>query len=329
MTTTGKQGQRGQFGYGSTYSKGDGGHPDAIPSVLGGQVWMVRPDQKASAEKPCVWMGAGVAKFKNCNNYFDCTTCKYDHGMQTRVEKGKIRHWRDSMRMRSDMDRLCRHSLTGRIERRACAYNYECAHCDFDQYFEEVLAAKTYEPITDVHTIKGFAVPMDYHFHNGHSWARIESGGCIRIGLDDFSMKLLGEADAFDLPLMGKELDPDVVGWGLRRRDNTAEVRSPVGGVIMEVNPNVRENPRLAAAKPYDEGWLFLVRTGDIKKSVKNLMHDEASLDWINGEASQLEKMVEDVAGPLAADGGSFGNDIYGNLPGLNWNNLTRTFLKT
>jgi len=332
MTKKIKDEQRGNLGYGSTYRKGEGrdkSYSDEIPSVLGGQVWKVRPDKKASTDNPCVWMGAGVVKFKNCNNYFDCTTCKYDRGMISKAQKGKIASWQDAMRTRTDLDRVCRHSLTGRIERRACAYNYECAHCDFDQYFEDVLSAKTNHPPTDVHQVKGFAVPMDYHFHNGHSWARIESGGYIRIGLDDFSMKLLGEADAFDLPLIGKELDPDAAGWGLRRKDNTADVLSPVGGVIVEVNSGVRENPRLATDEPYGDGWLFLVRTGNIKKSVKSLMSDTGSLEWINGEVAQLEQMVEEVAGPLAADGGHFSRDIYGNLPDLGWNNLTKAFLKT
>jgi hypothetical protein len=58
-------------------------------------------------------------------------------------------------------------------------------------------------------------------------------------------------------------------------------------------------------------------------------MTDTDSLDWINAEVKQLEAMIEDVAGPLAADGGYLKDDIYGNLPGLNWNTLAKTFLKT
>ena len=177
--------------------------------------------------------------------------------------------------------------------------------------------------------VKGFDVPMEYHFHNGHTWARIESGGYIRIGLDDFSLKLLGQADAFDLPLMGKELDQGHVGWGLKRKDNTADVLSPVGGVIVEVNARLRENPEIANQEPYGDGWLFMVQTPDIKKSVKNLMSDSKSIDWINTEVQMLENMIEEVAGPVAADGGYLTSDIYGAMPKLGWDNLTQTFLKT
>lgn len=323
--------QRSSLGYGSTYRKGEANESNStgIKTVLGGQSWMVKPDKSARTSNPCIWMQAGLVNFKDCNNFYDCTTCKYDFGMSKKVEKGNSISWQDAMRKKQDMNRICRHSLTNRIEKRACAYDYQCAKCDFDQFFEDVWTTKNKTVPGEVQQVKGFDVPVGYYFHDGHTWARIESGGFIRIGLDDFSLKLLGKADALDLPLIGKELDQGTTGWGLRRKDNKADVLSPVDGVIVEVNADVRENPELANREPYGDGWLFMVRSPDIKGTVKKLMDDTSSLGWISEEIVALERMVEKVAGPLAADGGYFMEDIYGNLPGLDWNNLTRTFLRT
>jgi glycine cleavage system H lipoate-binding protein/uncharacterized CHY-type Zn-finger protein len=327
-----KNGQRSHVGFGSTYKKGNGDDRQTqqeIKSVLGGQVWLIKPDKQAKAANPCLWMQAGVVKFKNCDNYYDCTSCKYDQAMDQKVSKGKQISWQAAMKRRPDLDRVCRHSLTRRIEKRMCAYDYECAKCDFDQYFEDVWTAKAKAYPGEMQKVKGFDVPAGYYFHNGHAWACIESGGFIRVGLDDFALKVLGQADAFDLPLMGKELDQNRVGWGLKRKHNLADVLSPIDGVIMEVNSKVRENPKLANHEPYGEGWLFMVRTPDIKGTMKKLMVDQDSLTWMNGEVQNLETMIEEVAGPLAADGGYLADDIYGNLPDLGWDNLTKKFLKT
>jgi len=49
----------------------------------------------------------------------------------------------------------------------------------------------------------------------------------------------------------------------------------------------------------------------------------------MSDEVGRLEGMIEDVAGPLATDGGFLTQDIYGNLPDLGWNNLTKAFLGT
>jgi glycine cleavage system H lipoate-binding protein len=327
-----KKAERSHKGYGSSYRKGkteDLGEKSELGAVLGGQVWMVKPDEKAKTLNPCLWMQAGVVDFKNCNNFYDCSTCKYDLGMNKSVEKGKNISWQVAMKRRPELERVCRHSLTKRIANRACAYDYECSTCDFDQFFEDVWTAKTKSVPNEMMQVKGFDVPMNYFFHNGHTWARIESGGYIRIGLDDFALKLLGKAEGLDLPLMGKEFDQGKVGWGLKRKDNTADVLSPVGGVIVEVNSKVRENPEMTNREPYADGWLFMVRNPNIKKTVKALMTDTDSLGWINNEVATLENMIEDVAGPMATDGGLLQEDIYGNLPDLGWKNLTKTFLKT
>jgi glycine cleavage system H lipoate-binding protein len=332
MAVKQRDSKRSSTGYGSTYYKsGDGARAKhtGIGTVLGGQVWMIKPDKQAQAQTPCLWMQAGAVKFKSCNNFYDCTACKYDHALQVKVAKGNQISWQDAMRRRPALERICRHSLTGRMPQRSCPYNYMCAGCEFDQYFEDTLAPKTKTLPRDMMQVKGFDLPRDYHFHNGHTWARIESGGYLRVGLDDFSHKIFGQADAFDLPLMGKELDLNKIGWGLRRGDHQADVRSPVGGVIVEVNQRVAEDPALAHREPYGDGWLFLVRTPDVKVSAKQLMANQSCLEWMRAEVGTLETMVEAVAGPLAADGGAFGPDLFGNLPGLNWRDLTQTFLRT
>ena len=254
-----------------------------------------RPTARQNNAPPaCIWMQAGVVKFKNCDNYYDCTTCKYDTAMSMKADRGKQMTWQQAMRRMPDMDRVCRHSLTNRIERRACAYDYQCATCDFDQYFEDVWTTKSKSMPGEVQQVKGFDVPMDFYFHDGHAWARIESGGYIRIGLDDFALKVLGKADALELPLMGKELDQGKVGWGLKRKDNLADVLSPIDGVIVEVNSELREKPDTANREPYGDGWLFMVRTPDVKATMKKLMIDQSSLSWMNNEVTNLESMIED-----------------------------------
>lgn len=323
---------RSNLGYGSSYRRGTRKELEKgadIGAVIGGQVWMVKPDKKVKAENPCIWMKSGAVEFKNCNNFYDCTTCKYDFGMMKRVKEGKQISWQDAMRKRPDLERICRHSLTNRIVKRACAYDYRCSSCDFDQFFEEVWSVKTGSLYREAQQIKGFNIPMDYYFHEGHTWAKIESGGYIRIGIDDFAHKLLGKVDTIDLPLIGKELEHNKIGWRIKREGKKADLIAPVDGVITEVNPKARENPGLANSLPYSEGWLFMVRPSNIKEAAKRLMVENESMEWMSKEIDKLEGMIQQVAGPLSTDGGYLTNDIYGNLPDLGWENLTKNFLRT
>jgi glycine cleavage system H lipoate-binding protein len=332
MTNNVNEGGRDRVGFGSSYRKGTGDDLRAkseIGAVLGGQVWMIKPDKDAKTPNPCLWMQAGIVDFKNCNNFYDCTTCKYDQGMSKQVRKGKQTSWQEAMRRKPSLQRLCRHTLTNRIGKRVCAFDYECSKCDFDQFFEDVWTPKTTSQQHEIQTFKGFRVPMGCYIHSGHTWARIESGGYIRVGMDDFAMKLVGKPDTFELPLMGKEVSQGKAGWGLKREVNATGVLSPIDGVIVEVNAQLRDRPELANREPYGTGWLFVIRNSEMKNGVASLMDEPASRSWMAEEIGKLEGMIEGVDGFLAADGGYITDDIFGSLPALGWKNLTRTFLRT
>ncbi|MBF0303738.1 MAG: glycine cleavage system protein H [Desulfamplus sp.] len=300
-------------------------------TTLGNQVWKLKQeksDKEDQQAKPCIWMASGAVAKKSCNNFFDCTSCKYDAAMEQKVADGKQISWQDSMRRRESMERLCRHSMTLRMVPRVCAYNYNCSSCDFDQYLEDVLSHRTKHAAFAIDNVKGFNVPQGYYFHSGHTWAVIENGGHIKVGLDDFALKLLGKADALDMPMIGVELNRNMPGWGLKRRDNLADVLSPVDGVIVQVNEKARRDPGVANSDPYGDGWLFSVHNSDIKGTLKALMDHDESMAWTGEEVNRLEEVIESVAGPMATDGGILLPDIYGNLPGLDWKQLTRLFLK-
>ena len=63
-----------------------------------------------------------------------------------------------------------------------------------------------------VRDVFGFAVPNSLYLHQGHTWAALETCGRVRIGLDDFSQKVLGPADEMRLPSPGREIAARPVG---------------------------------------------------------------------------------------------------------------------
>lgn len=284
---------------------------------------------KNAPDRSCIWMTAGVVPKKTCTHYYDCTSCKYDAAMEKQADAGKHISWQEAMRKKESHARTCRHAMSGRTTHRTCPMNYNCFRCDFDQLFEDTLSPGTGHAGVAMKEIKGFKLAHGYFFHAGHTWTSIDSGGIIRVGMDDFTFKVLGGPDGFDLPLTGQELNRDRPGWGMKRKRNLADILSPINGVITKVNPAVAKSPGLPAEQPFEDGWLFCVHNSDIKGAVAPLMAEKDSDAWLNLEIALLEEMIESVTGPLSADGGVLMADVYGNLPALGWNNLARTFLKT
>jgi len=91
----------------------------------------------------------------------------------------------------------------------------------------------------------------------GHSWARFEHGGRVRIGFDDFLVKLFGAAHTLELPPLGASLSQNQVGWTFGTNNHKAAVLAPVTGKVLAVNHKAVDHPEITHHDPYQEGWLF------------------------------------------------------------------------
>ncbi|MFZ0944232.1 MAG: hypothetical protein WAN54_10040 [Syntrophobacteraceae bacterium] len=145
----------------------------------------------SNSENQCVWMKAGVVNFKLCQNAFDCTSCAFDKAMSRGLAKKPtaLVSWREVMRNQPYLQKECRHMLTGRVQFKLCAHNYECKDCGYDQYlYDEDLLHR--DSAVQVRRVAGFLLPMVITTTKGtvgrvssmedsYAWASmISHGGC-------------------------------------------------------------------------------------------------------------------------------------------------------
>jgi glycine cleavage system H lipoate-binding protein len=174
----------------------------------------------------------------------------------------------------------------------------------------------------------GFSVPTDkYYIHRGHAWAKVEDSGQVRVGMDDFSQKIFGPADEIDFPEIGNVYYQNHVCMALVREGHKAKILAPVDGLIEEINPRVRQQPRLIHDDPYNEGWLFLIKPINLKYNLASLHYGETNAAWIDQESHRLLNLLDTEVGVTLPSGGEVIDDVYGNFPKLGWRRLVREFL--
>lgn len=288
-------------------------------------------------EEECIWMKAGVVGFRLCDNAYDCHNCPFDRGMKKAMnaspEADAVRdqpEWVDHMRSSYDgASRACRHALTGRVQApKICAMNYECFHCSYDQMLDELdLTLQTRAPHYQL--ASGYRLADGYYYHLGHSWARFEHGGRVRIGFDDFLVKVFGEPQRIELPFLGATLVQNQVGWSFCRDDHQAAVLSPVSGDVLAVNHKALDHPEISHVDPYQEGWLLMVEPRMPKRDLKGLYFGREGIRWMEEETKQLMGVLGPEYEQLAATGGEPVDDFYGRFPEVGWDRLARTFLRT
>jgi glycine cleavage system H lipoate-binding protein len=219
--------------------------------------------------------------------------------------------------------------MKGRIDFRICTNEYRCGNCEFDQYFNDQFRVHAVVTPVDFLNIEGFRIPHGFYLHRGHAWVKMEEGSEVRVGLDDFALRLLGPFDRIVSPLIGKPVKQDRADILLDRDEHAAAMLTPVSGVITAINPKLREKGALANQNPYAEGWIARIHADNLRREMKQLMIADETKVFLGKEVLRLYDVIEETAGPLAADGGHLASDIYGNLPQIGWERMTRIFLRT
>jgi glycine cleavage system H lipoate-binding protein len=295
-------------------------------------------------KKKCVWMEAGVVSYKLCDNNFDCPTCSYDHAMQTKVERDKekvstqaitaqeqtdelLATWRERMLTLPASQRRCRYTLTGHVANKICPNSYECGNCSYDQMMQERLEG-TAVRAQKVKQVNGVKVVDGYYYHEGHTWARTEHGGRVRVGLDDFARRLLGALSKVTLPEVGTEVHQGQASVSVTRQDESVSVLSPVDGAVTHVNYEILNNTSLISEQNYEGGWLFIVEPTKLKANLKKLMFSEEAESFVMEERDRL---VEEAGGEMRilADGALIMDDIAAELKGGTWSKIVRKFFRS
>jgi glycine cleavage system H lipoate-binding protein len=278
-------------------------------------------------EQQCIWAKAGVVNFKICHNAYDCTTCSFDKAMQRATREGDaFGSWREEM-LRNEPQKICRHMMSGNVGLRTCSYAYDCARCEFDQGIYERQLME-FPGVVNILMVAGFGLAIDYFYHPGHTWARIEHGGLVRVGMDDFAWRLLGFLDEVRLPEIGMQVTASHKGWVVRREEKISPLLSPVSGTVIARNYKAMLDPDRAKDDPYGEGWLLMIEPDDLNSISESLMYREGAENWLRMEARELDAIAEELYGmALAATGGERPDDIYGSLKSVGWDRLVGKFL--
>ena len=150
--------------------------------------------------------------------------------------------------------------------------------------------------------VEGLVLAESWRYAPQHTWLGEESGGRLRIGLDDLAGHLVHGVTAVDLPLLGSTIAAGRPAVTIACGARTAVIPAPVTGTVVAVNRAVEKHPTLVRSSPYERGWLFAVRPAS--DSYRNFPTGAEARTWFRGEEARLARFFEGELGLAAADGG-------------------------
>lgn len=199
--------------------------------------------------------------------------------------------------------------------------------CNTCNYEECALYSEVSGAVKGMENVRGFRLQSDYYYHPKHLWVAPYDGeeGEARVGIDDFSARLIGRVDRASVPAVGVAVKENSVCFLLHSGQRTVRLVSPANGVIKAVNPKVAADPSVLNDDPYSEGWIFSMRLkGD---AVKGLYHENVARKWFESEVERLQRVFSSDLGMMATDGGEALMDISSRLNDAQWGKIVSQFL--
>lgn len=122
-------------------------------------------------------------------------------------------------------------------------------------------------------------IPDNLKYSKDHEWLRLE-GEFAYIGITDFAQGELGDIVFVEIETQGEELNREDIFGSVEAVKTVSDLFMPVSGEVLEVNPNLANNPEAVNTDPYGEGWMVKIRLTNASE-VSELLDAAAYKDLI------------------------------------------------
>jgi glycine cleavage system H protein len=123
--------------------------------------------------------------------------------------------------------------------------------------------------------------PSDVLYAQDHEWAK-SSGDSWTVGISDYAQDQLGDIVFVELPQVGDTYEKGKAFGTLESVKAVAELYMPISGEILAVNSSLESSPELINKKPYEDGWMIVVKPSD-PSQLDALMNRDVYLEMLKG----------------------------------------------
>ena len=172
--------------------------------------------------------------------------------------------------------------------------------------------------------------PKDVYYHDGHSWAKLEGGNRVRVGLDDFTQQVMGDIEDIEIPSIGSQLKQGEVAWKLRQGKRKLSQLAPLGGTVVELNEKLIKDPSLANSSPYEKGWILKIQPKAFSEEMPGLMDSfQFQVHFDRLKAKLRSSFNHQSLGMVYGDGGEVIKGVGGILEERLWKILVTQLFHT
>ena len=108
--------------------------------------------------------------------------------------------------------------------------------------------------------------PKDRKYSDEHEWVLLLGEREALVGITLFAQEQLGDVVFVELPEPGTQVTQFQKIGEIESVKTVTDIYTPVSGELVEVNPEVVEQPELVNQDPYGQGWLVRIAITEVSE---------------------------------------------------------------
>jgi glycine cleavage system H protein len=101
-------------------------------------------------------------------------------------------------------------------------------------------------------------IRTDLRYHQEHEWVRV-SGEKATVGISHFAQDALGDIVFLEMPDVGTKVTAGQQIGEIESTKTTSTLYSPVSGLLVELNQDLKAHPEVINSDPYGKGWVAVI----------------------------------------------------------------------
>jgi glycine cleavage system H protein len=124
-------------------------------------------------------------------------------------------------------------------------------------------------------------VPTELKYSNDHEWVKVD-GNVAYVGISDYAQSELGDIVFVDVDPELSEVTKDEAFGTIEAVKTVSDLLAPVSGKVLEINPELEDEPQLINEDPYEKGWIIKVEMSN-PDELNDLLSAEDYMKLIGG----------------------------------------------
>jgi glycine cleavage system H protein len=121
-------------------------------------------------------------------------------------------------------------------------------------------------------------------------WLKVE-GDKVRVGYNDWAQDAAGKLVSIKTRPPGRSVKAGKTLGSIESGKWVGSLKVPVSGSIVEINPELKNNPSLINESPYGNGWIAIIEPSNLEGELTDLIEgkDKENLEaWLKEEKQKI-----------------------------------------